>query len=88
MPGRSLRSLCVGGRGPSAVEVTAPPPTVHLGPELAFQLHQAPDPGAVGAEVGLDLSGQLADGSGPGRAKSPPNQAIEHEFESGSGTAA
>jgi hypothetical protein len=61
MPGRSLRSLCVGGRGPSAVEVTAPPPTVHLGPELAFQLHQAPDPGAVGAEVRLDLGGQLTD---------------------------
>jgi hypothetical protein len=28
----------------------------------AFQLHQAPDPGAVGADVRLDLGGQLADG--------------------------
>ena len=54
--------LCIGGRGPSAVEVAAPAPAVRLGPELPLQLHQAPDPGAVGAEVGLDLGGQLADG--------------------------
>jgi hypothetical protein len=26
---------------------------------LAFQLHQAPDPGAVGAEVRLDVGGRL-----------------------------
>src|SRR5215218_4000441 len=46
--------------GPSAtVEVPASPPAVCLGPELAFQLHQAPDPGAVGAEVGLDIDGRL-----------------------------
>jgi hypothetical protein len=61
MPGRSLRSLCVGGRGPSVVEVAAPSAAVGLGSELAFQLHQAPDPGAVGAEVRLDLGGQLTD---------------------------
>jgi hypothetical protein len=46
----------------STVEVAASPPAIRLGPELAFQLHQAPDPGAVGADVGLDLSGGLADG--------------------------
>jgi hypothetical protein len=46
----------------STVEVAASPPAVRLGTELAFQLHQAPDPGAVGAEVPLDLGGQLADG--------------------------
>jgi hypothetical protein len=46
----------------STVEVAASPPAVCLRPELAFQLHQAPDPGAVGAEVGLDVGGQLADG--------------------------
>ena len=44
------------------VEVAAPSPAVGLGPELPFKLHQAPDPGAVGADVRLDLGGQLADG--------------------------
>ena len=33
-----------------------------LGPELALELHKAPDAGAVGAEVWLDLGGQLTDG--------------------------
>jgi hypothetical protein len=46
----------------STVEVTAAPSSVRLGPELAFQLHQAPDPGAVGAQVGLDLGGRRIDG--------------------------
>jgi hypothetical protein len=45
----------------STVEVAASPPAIRLGPELAFQLHQAPDPGAVGAEVGLDIDGRLLD---------------------------
>ena len=53
--------LCVGGRDPSTVEVAAPSPAVGLGPELPFKLHQAPDPRAVGAEVGLDLGGRLAE---------------------------
>jgi hypothetical protein len=61
MPPRSLRSLCVGGRGSSTVEVAAPAAAVRLRPELAFQLHQAPDPGAVDADVGLDGGGCLAD---------------------------
>jgi hypothetical protein len=46
----------------STVEVAASPPAVRLWPELAFQPHQAPDPGAVGAEVGLDGGGRLTDG--------------------------
>jgi hypothetical protein len=46
----------------STVEVAASPPAVRLGPELAFQLHQAPDPGAVGAEVGLNVGGRRTDG--------------------------
>ena len=37
-------------------------PAVHLRAQLALQLRQAPDPGAVGAEVGLDLGGQFVDG--------------------------
>jgi hypothetical protein len=48
--------------GSSPVEISAPAPSVRLGPELAFQLHQAPDPGAVGAEVGLDVRGRRTDG--------------------------
>jgi hypothetical protein len=52
---RHRRPGSVGGR------VAAPAPAVGLGPELPLQLHQAPDPGAVGAEVRLDLGGQLAD---------------------------
>jgi hypothetical protein len=46
----------------STVEVAASAPAVHLWAQLALELCQAPDPGAVGAEVGLDLGGQLADG--------------------------
>ena len=46
----------------STVEVAASPPAVQLWAELALQLCQAPDPGAVGADVGLDGLGRLADG--------------------------
>jgi hypothetical protein len=46
----------------STVEVAASAPAVHLWAQLALQLRQAPDPGAVGAEVGLDLGGQFVDG--------------------------
>jgi hypothetical protein len=45
-----------------SVLVPASPPAVRLGSELAFQVHQAPDPGAVGAEVELDVRGRLAEG--------------------------
>jgi hypothetical protein len=58
---RAAVAICVLLR-PSTVEVAASPPAVRLGSELAFQLHQAPDPGAVGAEVGLDADGQVVDG--------------------------
>jgi hypothetical protein len=57
-----LRCLCVGGPGSSAVEVAASPPAVRFWPELAFQLHQAPDPDPVGANIRLDLGGRHADG--------------------------
>ena len=58
------RSCClwVGGPNSSAVEVAASPPAVRLGPELSLKLHEAQDPGAVGAEVGLDVGGRLTDG--------------------------
>ena len=46
----------------SAVEVAAAASAVGLGLELAFQLGEAPDPGAIGAEVGLDVGGRRSDG--------------------------
>ena len=46
----------------STIEVAASAPAVHLWVQLALQLRKAPDPGAVGAEVGLDLGGQFMDG--------------------------
>jgi hypothetical protein len=54
--------LWLGSWGLSAVGVATPAPAIGLGPELPLKLHEAPDPGAVGADVRLDLSGQLADG--------------------------
>jgi hypothetical protein len=60
----SSRRLAGGATGRSStVGVPASPPAVCLRSEQAFQLHQAPDSGAVGAEVGLDVGGCLADGS-------------------------
>jgi hypothetical protein len=53
---------CIGGRCLSAVEVAAAAPAVGRRSELPLQLHEAPDPGAVGAEVRLDVGGELADG--------------------------
>jgi hypothetical protein len=50
------RSGFVGGRGSRGGVGGTPRP------QLALELHQAPDPGAVGAEVGLDVGGQLTDG--------------------------
>jgi hypothetical protein len=52
-----VAALAIGSRDPSAVEITAPTPAVRLGPELPLKLHQAPDPGAVGADVRLNLGG-------------------------------
>ena len=44
------------------VEVAAAPPGVCLRPEPPLKLHEAPDPGAVGADVRLDADGHLSDG--------------------------
>jgi hypothetical protein len=41
-------SVLTAAPGSSSVKVAAAPPAVRFGPELAFQLHQALDPGAVG----------------------------------------
>ena len=48
--------------GASVVGVAAAASAVGRGSELPLKLHEAPDPGAVGAEVRLDLCGQRADG--------------------------
>jgi len=53
----------IGVRSLSAVEVAAAAPAVRLGPQLPLKLHDAPDLGAVDAEVWLNRGGQLADGS-------------------------
>ena len=53
---QSMQCLWVGAPDSSTVEVAASPPAVHLWPELSLKLHQAPDPGAVGAEVGSRLA--------------------------------
>lgn len=50
----------VGGGGAPAGEVAAGPAgTVGLEAELALNLHETPDPHAVGSEVGLDIGGRL-----------------------------
>ena len=54
--------LWVGGSDLSAVEVAAPASAIRLGPKLPLKLHEAPDAGAVGADVRLHLGGQLAHG--------------------------
>jgi hypothetical protein len=57
-----LGNNCVGALGLTAVDVAATAPAVRLRPELPRKLHQAPDPSAVGADVRLELGGQLPDG--------------------------
>jgi hypothetical protein len=57
-----LDGCCIGGRSLSAVEVATAAPAVGLRSKLPLKLHEAPDPGAVGAKVRLDLGGELADG--------------------------
>src|SRR6266545_8333113 len=56
------RALRIGGRGPSAVYIAAPPSAKRLGPELPLKQHEAPHLDAVGTDVGLDVGGHLADG--------------------------
>jgi hypothetical protein len=48
--------------GAAAAEVAASDPPEGFRSQSAFQLHQAPDPGAVGADVRLDLGGRRTDG--------------------------
>lgn len=72
--------LCIDGRSLSALEVAAPAPAIRLGSELALKLHEAPDVGAVGAEIRLDLGGQLADGGQvDARERGGPWQGINHK---------
>jgi hypothetical protein len=40
--GGSLQRLCIGGWGPSAVEVATPPPAEHLGPLLSGRATRVP----------------------------------------------
>jgi hypothetical protein len=47
--------------GTSTVDIAASAAAVRLGPELAFQQHEAPDPDAIRTDVGLDVGGRLAD---------------------------
>jgi hypothetical protein len=61
-PGRADDQLYVLLRRSSAVEIAASPSAVGLWPELALQLHQAPDPGAVGADIRLDVGSRRTDG--------------------------
>jgi hypothetical protein len=60
-PGRADAWLDVLLPRSSTVEVAASASAICLWPELAFQLHQAPDPGAVGAQIGLDVGRRLTD---------------------------
>jgi hypothetical protein len=46
---------------PSTTDVAAPDPPVRVGPEPPLKLHEAPDPGAVDSDVGLDVRRGLAD---------------------------
>jgi hypothetical protein len=62
VPVRPMPQLCVLLLRSSTVEIAASPPAVRPWPELTLQLHQAPDPGAVGTEVGLDVGGRRTDG--------------------------
>jgi hypothetical protein len=48
--------------GPSTVDIAAAPSAVRPRAELPLKLHQAPDPGVVGADVRFDLGGQFTDG--------------------------
>ena len=73
----------------STIEVAAAPAPVGFWPELPLELHEPPDPGAVGAEVGLDLGSQLADGgqvdaeqlrTAPMPAPEPPNRENRQQF--------
>jgi hypothetical protein len=57
-----LISECSSGLGAAASDVATADPPVGVGPQLALQLHQAPDTGAVDPQVGLDMDGRSLDG--------------------------
>jgi hypothetical protein len=48
-----------GGRWASAGEVAAADPAVGVRAEVPLELHQAPDPGPVDPQIGLDVDGRL-----------------------------
>ena len=52
----------VDGPGASAGDVAAPDPAVGLGAELAPELHEAPDLGAIHPGVGFDVESRPEDG--------------------------
>src|SRR5918994_1923892 len=60
----AIRLLAGSGRGPwaSAGDVAPADPAVGVRPELAPELHETPDLGAVDPDVGFDVGGRLLDG--------------------------
>jgi hypothetical protein len=62
VPGMCRTGSASAARGLPTVQVAAATPAVGLRPELPLKLHQTPDPGAIGADVRLNLGGKLTDG--------------------------
>jgi hypothetical protein len=60
--GDAQDQLSIGAQDPSTVDVAAPASAVRLGPQLPLELHQAPNLGAIYADVRLNRGGHLADG--------------------------
>jgi hypothetical protein len=58
---RSCRSG-VRGSDPATGDVATSDPPIGLGPELALELHEAPNLGPVDPDIGLDVGGRLLDG--------------------------
>jgi hypothetical protein len=89
-PGRADAWLYVLLPRSSTVEVAAAPPPVGLGPELASQLHEAPDPGAIGGDVrarrwwppreSLPGRRRAAPRAAPVAAPEPPNREHRQRF--------
>ena len=52
----------VRGSDPATGDIATSDPAVGLGAELTLELHEAPDLGPVGPDIGLDVSGRLTDG--------------------------
>ena len=47
---------------PATGDIATSDPAVGLGPELALELHEAPNLGPVDPDIGLDVGGRLTDG--------------------------